>query len=110
MKTLAISLFLFFSFNGHAQVTTGTTSVSEIFTYADIGPDGDFVFTVEDPIEACDGFWGDSSSVGTSNVLSVLLSAYHAKSPLIIYADETKLFTRSSKKFCRLTTIRLRDN
>lgn len=96
------------SMNVFCGVTTGTTSVKEIYSYATAGIAGDIIFTVNEPISECTGFWGDSSTVGFKNNLSVILSAYHAGSPVLVYADETQKFSGSSANYCKLTIIRLR--
>jgi hypothetical protein len=95
-----------------ASVNSGTTTIKEIYSYADVGASGDLVFTVnaESPIGAseCIGFWLDSTAPGFNNNLSFLLSAYHAASPVLIYGKDDELFPKSSGKYCRMTIIRFR--
>lgn len=97
---------------GAASVNSGTTTIKEIYSYADAGESGDVVFTVNEasPIGSseCVGFWMDSSAPGFKNNLSFLLSAYHAASPVLIYSKDTDLFPGSSGKYCRMTIIRFR--
>ena len=92
-----------------AQVNTTLTTIKEIYSYAVAG-DGDALIVPEHPREECDGFWMDSADPGFNHNLSVMLSAYHAKAKMVIYGDETSLFTGSSNKFCKLTIIRITGN
>lgn len=90
-----------------AKVNTATTTVKEIFSYSTID-NGSTIFTVNNPISTCAGFWLDAADPGFRSNLSVLLSAYQVSSPIIAYGESSQLFSGSSAKYCKLTTIRLR--
>lgn len=85
-----------------------TTKVTELYSYTEVS-NGDVIFKISDEVSGCDGFWLDSISPGQKNVLAILLSAYHAQSPVIVYAKQTDLFPGSSQSFCKVTTLRLRS-
>lgn len=91
----------------YAAVTSSTTTIKEIYSYTVIGG-GDVLLTLDTPPTGCDGFWLDSSDPGFKTVLSVALSAYQAQSPVMVYGDETQLFSGSSNNYCKATVVRLR--
>lgn len=108
MKFIVALLCALVVSTAHAKVNTGTTTIKEIYSYALAGIEGDSIFTVNDSITECTGFWIDASEGGAETLFAVLLSAYHSASPVLIYADETKTFSASSANFCKATIIRLR--
>jgi len=104
MKNLIYIFVLLVTLNVQAGVTTGVTTIGDIYTYAD---NEDVIFTVNIDVNGCTGFWLEASNLGFRNQLSVLLSAYHASSPIYVYGDESKTFSGSSDKYCRLTILKL---
>lgn len=75
------------------------------------GSQGDNVVLVqlENVNSACPGgYWiRDSANAGAKNLLSLALSAFHAKTPVMIYADENTSWAGLAAKTCELQLITL---
>lgn len=75
------------------------------------GPQGDNVVLVqlETTHPSCPGgYWiRDSANAGTKNFISLALSAFHAKTPVRIYADQNTSWSGLAAKTCELQLITL---
>jgi hypothetical protein len=91
----------------YAYVSTGTTRVTRIGVYAEYGG-GDVVFSVANPLPGCEGgFWLKKSDPGFQTTLSTLLSAYHARATVKVYALTDQIWPGSAAPHCRLYAFEL---
>ncbi|TMP38213.1 hypothetical protein [Pseudoalteromonas rubra] len=111
MKTwitlLLIILCTFSSLTFAAVKGSSKTTVATLITYSQYGQ-GDVVFKLAAPEESCpDGYWMKKADPGFEANLSVLLSAYHAKSKVIARGHDDKVWAGSAGKYCLLYSIEL---
>jgi hypothetical protein len=109
MKKILFSALLLVSASTHAAISgTAVTKVSFMQSYNQYGG-GDTTFQVETPLAGCEnGFWMSKSDAGFNTNLALILSAYHAKSSVIVYALTDQIWGGSAGKYCKLYMIELR--
>ncbi len=91
----------------HAYVPSETTRITRVDVYAEYGG-GDVAFAVANPLPQCNGgFWFKKTDPGFQATLSTLLSAYHARSTVRIYALPDQIWPGSGANYCRLYSIEL---
>lgn len=89
-------------------IGSGTTKISLVYSYSEFGG-GDVYFTIENPIPECSkGYWFRNSDPGFEANMSMVLSAYHAKSPVVIYGLPDEPWSGTSQTACRLYAISYR--
>ncbi|UTW46442.1 hypothetical protein KFE80_06065 [bacterium SCSIO 12696] len=108
-KTISILLFLIAASMPlivKAMDTGGYYPISKIWAWADY-TDGVVLVQLENQNSLCpNGYWfKDSSGAASKNILSIALSAYHAKTPVRVYADENSDWSGLSSKECELKLI-----
>jgi len=87
-----------------------TTTIQKIYSYTQFGG-GDVQVLVTLGATNCGGFWLKPSDPGFKAALSMLLSAYLAKSQVMIYGLDNDLWPGSpSGTFCHITTVVLVPN
>lgn len=90
-----------------AYVPTEPTRITRIGAYSEYGG-GDIVFSVANPIPGCSGgFWLKKTDPGFQATLNTILSAYHARSSVRVYALPDQLWPGSAAPHCRLYAIEL---
>jgi hypothetical protein len=107
MKKLLI-LLLAISLPSFASViSTPTTKIVFISSYAQFGG-GDVLIRGENWVAGCEGgFFLVKSDPGFSANLSLALSAYHAKTPVVMHGHTEIIWAGSTTKFCKLYGIEL---
>ena len=74
-------------------------------TYSEYG-NGDISFQVESPVSGCNsGFWIGGGDPGAKYLLSILLSAKHSGSEVVIYGDKDRLWAGSGGEVCHVYCI-----
>jgi len=108
MKKILFSALLLASAMSHAAiVSTAVTKVIRIYSFNQYGG-GDAVFLTENPVAGCEnGFWMSKSDAGFNANLAAILSAYHAKSPVVVYGLTEQIWGGSTGKYCKLYNIEL---
>ena len=108
MKKIAFLLLLLISsVTQAALVNTATTKIKKIESYNQYNG-GDVYFSVETSIFDCaDGFWLTKSDPGFSANMAFLLSAYHAKSPIMVHGHSDQIWPGSGGRFCKLYSVAL---
>lgn len=107
-KILASVLLLASAMSQAAIVGTAVTKITVISAYNQYGG-GDVVIKTETNVAGCeDGFWLTKSDAGYSANLGVILSVYHAKSPVSVYGLTEQIWAGSGGKYCKLYNIELR--
>jgi len=106
IKNYIILFLIFASFPVSAVVVKSVaTKISGINSYANF-PDGDTLFTVNAAHADClGGYWLKMSDIGYKKNLSILLSAFHAQSNVIFYADNASVWPYSPSAMCHMTQI-----
>lgn len=108
IKLLIALCITFFSSVSLAMDTGGYYKITKLWAW---GSQGDNVVLVqlENVNSACPGgYWiRDSANAGAKNLLSLALSAFHAKTPVMIYADENTSWADLAAKTCELQLITL---
>lgn len=106
-KTLASVLLLASALSQAGIVGTPITKIALVSAYNQYGG-GDVVIRAQTNVAGCeDGFWMTKSDAGYSANLALILSAYHAKSPVTVYGLSEQIWAGSAGKFCKLYNIEL---
>ncbi len=88
-----------------ALVATPATTINSMSTYGD----GDVIFSTANPTAGCeDGYFFSKTDPGHSAMLANLVSAFHAKTSVVVYGSSELRWQGSSGKFCKLYTIQAR--
>jgi hypothetical protein len=84
-----------------ALVSAPVARVTRLLTFAQFGT-GDVLFVTDNLPPTCqDGFWIRLTDVGGKAVYSQLLAAYHAQTPLQVYAYDDQVWPGSGGgRFC----------
>lgn len=82
--------------------STGQTTIKRLVSY---NQQGDVIFTVNNPSSNCYGYWISKSDAGFDANLSMVLAAYHAKSPVRVYGLNHIKWSGSSNFWCKLYAI-----
>jgi hypothetical protein len=107
LTLLTIATVLAFAATTRAYSSTATTRISNIVSYVDYGG-GDVTFGVANPVSSCVGFWFKKGDPGFQSTLNTILSAYHARSTVVVNFEPSQLWTGSAFNYCRLHSIELR--
>lgn len=111
-KIIQVLVFLSVVVNANvfaANQDARDTTILRMTSYVTFG-NGDIVILPTVTAPNCDsGFWLSPDDPGFSSTLSVLLSAYHAKSNISLGGDDQQLWAGSSSKFCRLIYAELKE-
>jgi hypothetical protein len=107
-KILALFLAVVCSSSFAGIVQSSVTKVTYLSSYNQYGG-GDVTVSVETKTVGCeDGFWLSKSDAGFPANLAMLLSAYHAKTPVMVYGLSDQIWVGSAGKYCKLYLIELR--
>src|SRR4051812_39926548 len=107
MKSVILGiLVLTLSFSSNAMNTGGYYKIKSLWTWGGYA-NGAVLIVLENQPSLCPGgFWfQDSPNSGSKNLLSMALAAFHSKSPVMIYADESSDFSGLSTKECEIQLI-----
>ena len=106
MKIIATALLIFLSVACQAMDTGGYYKVTKVWTWASY-TNGTVLLQLDSVNTACpNGYWfQDSANSASKNLLAVALSAYHAKTPVMIYADEASSWSGLVAKTCEIKLI-----
>ena len=112
MKKFIGLIFLFFLMSqqsfGLTLATTSQTTVNSIGVYSGslTSSSGDIIITVQNPVSGCDaGFWISGSDPAAQKLLSILLSAKHTSSQIVVNGDKDTMWSGSSGAFCHIYAI-----
>lgn len=106
-KILSASLFFAASIASAAQIDAPVSRMKFIQSYNQWGG-GDVIFATENAVSGCEnGYWLAKSDTGFSANMAMLLSAYHAKSPLVVSAITDQQWAGSAGHFCKLYAVTL---
>ncbi|MGP9802146.1 hypothetical protein [Rheinheimera sp. NSM] len=82
---------------------SGISTIKFITSY---NGNGDVMFRLENPIEACvKGYWMSSSDVGFQANMSMLLAAFQANSNVRIYGLPGQDWPGSSGSYCKVYSV-----
>lgn len=104
--SLVLATLIAISVRVFAVDTGGYSPIAKIWAWADYAG-GAVLIQLETSIPECPGgYWfKDSSGAASQNMLAIALSAYHAKTPVKIHADENSDWTWLASKECELKLI-----
>ncbi|MCW8092262.1 hypothetical protein [Alteromonas sp. ASW11-130] len=103
MKKIILCLFFVSVTMGGIAVEYTPSSKIERLLFTETG---DVYVKMEQNTTTCTwGFYISPESAGYQNVSSALLAAYHSKSEIILYADETVLWSGSKNPTCRIYSV-----
>lgn len=106
MKRFLAVILLMTSLSSQAMDTGGYYKITKLWVWGgNVG--GVVLIQLENINSNCpNGYWlKDSPDSGSKNMLSVILSAYHAKTPVMIYADENSDWSGLAAKECEIGLI-----
>lgn len=108
MKKLLAYIFLL-GISSHVFATTVVTSkIKEVMVWHEYTGGAIVVKPYTNNVACAGGYWFKAPRNSDSvNMLTVVLSAFHAKSRVIFYGDESKNFSGLSSKQCELKLIRI---
>jgi hypothetical protein len=107
LKLLALSFILTIAGTAYAYNATGLTRISQVVTYSEYGA-GDVTFSVANPIPECNsGYWLRKSDPGFQATLNTVLSAFHARSTVMVFGLPNELWSGSAGKYCRVHGLAL---
>lgn len=71
--------------------------------------EGDILIIVDTPMIGCDsGYWMRKTDPGYESLLSIQLSAFHAKSTVRIHGHDDQLWNGDAgSKYCKLNWVRI---
>jgi hypothetical protein len=102
-----IGLLVVVSLSAFATEPSPTAKVSKLMSYAEYGG-GDLVFVLETNGSICkSGYYLKKTDPGFEAGLSMLLSAYHAKTPIRVDGHTDQRWAGSSGYFCHVYDIGL---
>ena len=102
---IIMSTFALSSFAG-SYIGSLETKINAVISYSEFG-DGDVIFTIENPIPECShGYWLKKVDPGFQANLSMVIAAYQAKNPVVIYGIPEEIWPGSSGKACHLYNIK----
>ncbi len=103
---LAFGLLLLSQYSIAASAITG--KITNVMTYTEYGS-GDVIFSLDASANGCDeGYWLPPSAPGFNTTLSIILSAYHAKSTVRLWGHDDQLWGGSAdSKYCKLNWFKL---
>jgi len=106
MKIAIGSLVMLLSLACGAMDTGGAYKITKIYSWNSY-TNGSVLIQLENTNATCPGgYWfQDSANSGPKNIMATALSAYHAKTPVMIYADETSNFNGLGIKTCEVKLI-----
>lgn len=106
VKLLIALCITFFSTFSLAMDTGGYYKITKLSAWAAYA-DGVVLIQLENINPLCPGGYWLPDNVGSKNILSFALSAFHAKTPVMIYADENTTWAGLAAKTCQLQLITL---
>ena len=115
MNKLALLLaFAFVTFQTHASIAPASASLVEaapkghierLIAYSRVG-NGDVYLSMETNGEICSsGYFIDKSSAGYNGILSMLMAAYQAKLPIVVYGYKDTHWSGSTNTVCELYNV-----
>jgi hypothetical protein len=105
--TLFVGLFavIFASSAQAVEDTSVQSTITLVDSYNQWGG-GDVIFRIANPTSSCrDGYWLTKSDAGFNANLAMILSAYHAKTPVRITGLTDQIWTGSGGVYCKLYDI-----
>ena len=109
-KLLIFLSYLLVTLNVNAEsVISLQTKINEINSYSGI-IDADTLIRVDDPHAACPGgYYLKITDIGFEKNISILLSAFHSQSNIVVRADgsESAAWPHSASRYCKITQIQL---
>ena len=110
MNKLLISAFIFILSSSFvfASERSAQTTISELQAYPEYG-NGDVIFKISVPSEICKGYWLSPSTPGFKANLSLLLSAFHTSTNVVVHglSETGNKWSGSGTHFCKLYTVQL---
>ncbi len=103
MKKVIFALSLMISLSASAMDTVNYYPISKIWSWAEY-QNGVILIQLENQHNLCpNGYWIEASRDSSAvNILSIALSAYHAKTPVRIFANENSDWTGLESKECEI--------
>ncbi|WP_245798238.1 hypothetical protein [Vibrio ostreicida] len=92
------------------NVASGQSFVSSVESYNKFG-NADVMFRLATPSRECAGYWITKDDRGYNANLSMILAAYQAKNPVVVYgliAESEKWSGSETAHFCKLYAITYR--
>jgi hypothetical protein len=105
-KILALVIFMSASFFAQAMDTGNYYKITKIWSWGGY-TNGVVLVVLENQHPLCpNGYWfQDSQNSGSKNLMAIALSAFHAKTPVLIYADENSDWSGLAAKECEIKLI-----
>lgn len=81
------------------------SSIDRLIAYSRFG-NGDVFISLETNGPQCaHGYYVDKSSAGYESMLSMLVAAYQAKTPIVLHGTTSKQWSGSSKPVCEIYSV-----
>lgn len=105
MKTLIVCLLLSISINTFAQEKSSSVKIKQLIAYSKFG-NGDVYLSLESNTKICaHGYFVNKDSAGFDNVYSMLVAAYHGRTPVRVYAYTESRWSGSSNPVCEIYAV-----
>ena len=106
MKKMMMLVLLSLSFSAQAMDTAGYFPIVRLWAWAGY-TNGVVLIQLDHVNPLCpNGYWlQDSANSGSKNIMALALSAYHAQTPVQIYADENSDWPGLATKECEIKLI-----
>lgn len=106
LQKLLLILSLLIPSASMAMDTGGFYPISKVWAWGEYAGGVVLVQLAQTSQDCPNGFWfQDSANSASSNLLSLALPAYHAGTPVMIYADENSDWSGLAAKECELKLI-----
>jgi hypothetical protein len=100
---LAVLMLAAVSATNAGYVSGTTTTVTGVSVYSKGSVAGDLIVLVANPVAGCEaGYYVLNDTEGKNQIMSLALSAYHAKSNVIIYGYDSPRWAGSGGNFCEV--------
>lgn len=105
MQKISLIFLFLTAFSAKANyVGSSLTEIVSIISYNQYG-DGDVIFRLKKTMPPCTGYWLTKSDAGFQANLSMLVSAFQAKTQVKVYGSPALKWKGSSGVYCKLYSL-----
>lgn len=108
LRILSIILIMATSTFSFAKVTSPKSQIDRLITYSKYGRGDTYISLQQNDATCVHGYFVNKESEGYQAMISILISAYHAGSPVRIYAYDNNRWEGSSNPVCEMYSVELR--
>lgn len=104
-KLAVAALFTFSPYSFSEVEFTSESEVTRLISYAQFGKGDVFISLKKNGAKCSSGYFVNRDSVGFESLYSMLLAAYHARTPVILGGYDDKQWSGSTDPVCELYSV-----